>query len=69
MPILENLKERAERGTGPGQASGKLPISRGRESLSASASRMTVLFRTIRNGRLSSIEGPSISTSAMIRQR
>ena len=67
MPIIEDLKEYAERATGlrrPGKE--KLPISRGRENPMPSASRTTVSSPTIRGGRSSSTGAPSNSMTVTI---
>jgi hypothetical protein len=52
VPILEELKEYAERATGlSDQANGRLRISRVAESPTSSASRTTAWSPTIRDGR------------------
>jgi hypothetical protein len=52
MPVLENLKEYAERATGLGRPGKKMPSTlRGRENPVRSASRTTVLSPIIRGGR------------------
>ncbi len=51
MPILENLKESAERATAYGDpAKGKLQTSRGHENPTPSASRIMVPSPIIRGG-------------------
>jgi hypothetical protein len=67
MPIIEDLKEYAERATGlrrPGKR--EAPISRGPENPMPFASRTMVSSPTIRGGRSSSTGAPSNSMTATI---